>query len=120
MFPNGTPEIAMRWAAQLGDFAALAFVSFAVAALTLPSALANVPARAHAVSLPRILGWLSTELVVPATGLIALTLVLLFVRDFAARRRRALEAATPPVRYAPYALPARVSVALAAAARARN
>jgi hypothetical protein len=109
----------MRWAAHSSDFARLAFVSIAMAGLSPPCAFAEAPARAHGAGLPAMLGWLSTRLAVPATVLAVLLLGLLMLRALLARRRPALQEA-PPARYAPYALPARVSVALAAAARARR
>jgi len=116
-------EFAMRRAAHSRNLAGLAVVSFATTALPLASAFADVPARAHAGGLWPILGLLaaslSGKLVLVATDLAALLLAFAFV----ARRRRARQTAAsvaPPARYAPYVLPARAAVALAAAARARR
>ena len=104
--------------------------------LSFASVAAEASARAQGASLWAILGWpaagLAGKLALPAACLgvcvgiaapvfmlLALALVLLRLRsDLVARR--ALPPAAPPPPDAPYALPARVAVALAAAARARR
>jgi hypothetical protein len=112
----------MRGAAQSHGVAGLAFISFSAAALSRTSAFAEVPARTHGHGLWTVVSLLSNQLLLPATVLASILLTFQFVRDLLARQREARLAAepvAPPARYAPYALPARVTVALAAAARAR-
>jgi hypothetical protein len=113
----------MRWAAHPRGVAALAMVFLGAAALSLASAFADPPTRAQAGDLSTLLGaltpGLSVRFALPAAALASLLLAVAAALGFPAARKPARPPATP-ARYAPYALPARVTVALAAAARARN
>jgi hypothetical protein len=135
----------MRVRAWARNIVALAFVSLAAAVFFHPSAIAGVHARAHGGAFWLIVSVLASgmaakltfpvtlfgarfEIGAPAFALLALPIFVRFVvRDAFARAAfswvvwRSEPAAPPaPPRGAPYALPSRVAVALAAAARARK
>ena len=105
------------------------FAGFVAAALSFASASAASAAPTHGGGLRVLLGWLAAAnlavvaqdfgLRIAALALLSLVLCVALRRiwrHIAARRAPA----DPPPPYAPYALPARVAVALAAAARARR